>query len=232
VKIRVLVFILGLASSPALADPMRLAQAFLGGALPPREIVAIVRGAGLVPITAPIRDGSTFALRAIDRYGTPVRVVVDARFGDIVSVRRIVMANPMRPPGVRPPDLLGPLPSDVDDDGERMAPPRVIPGVPPKPPADGSAVESPSKPAAEGSAAVVPSKPPPKRKPVPNAENAAAKADQVPLPSPPPGNMPAADSKNEGEQAPSSPPSKTAGAKDEPKVGAIKGGFPPVAPLQ
>ncbi len=218
-KFRALVLVLGLTSSPAMADPLHLAQAFFGGTLPPREIVAIVRSRGLVPVTPPALAGSNYALRAMDRYGTPVRVLVDARFGDIVSVRRIALANPPRPPAPAPnpppADLLGPVPSDVDSDDEPISPPNVIPAVPPRQPGDPSAAVSPPKP------------PVAKRKP--SGETTAAKPDSAD-PASPPANA-STEAKPDSAEA-ASPPRNSASAKAEPKVGAASGAFPPVTPLQ
>src|SRR6266487_4293339 len=56
------------------------------GALPPHEIVTIVRSTGLEPIGRPVRQGPAYALRAVDPAGEEVRVIVNAYMGRIVKV--------------------------------------------------------------------------------------------------------------------------------------------------
>jgi len=63
--------------SPELSDP----------ALPPYEIMSIVRSTGLTPLTRPMRRGPYYVLVAVDRVGRQMRVVVDAQLGDIVNLR-------------------------------------------------------------------------------------------------------------------------------------------------
>jgi hypothetical protein len=108
---------IGLASHVALADPLRLAQAMPAGAMPPREIVLVVRSAGLLPTSEPALTGTTYVVRAVDRYGTPLRVMIDARNGHILSVRRVAMTEPAHPP-------YGALGMRDDTD---LVPPRGIP---------------------------------------------------------------------------------------------------------
>ena len=96
-----------LGSSSAFADPLR--PIFGGSMLPPPEINAIVRSMGFVPTSRPVRQGLTYAVLANDHRGRPVRVIVDARFGDVLSVRR---ARAEWPPGAYPvpPRVYGVLP--------------------------------------------------------------------------------------------------------------------------
>jgi hypothetical protein len=101
--------LVALGSSSALAEPLR--PIFGGNVLAPFEVNGIVRSMGLVPTSRPVREGLTYAVLAADPRGRPVRVIVDARFGDVLSVRRVVVAGP---PGAYP------------------EPPRVY-GVPPRP---------------------------------------------------------------------------------------------------
>jgi hypothetical protein len=119
-----------LQTTPVCAEPVRLAQAFLPDALPPREVLALVRAEGLVPISPPLRAGRIYALRAVDPHGEPLRVIVDARWGEIVSVQRLAPAELVGPrsgstPGASRPDLDGPrsFADDLDDQVE-PAPPR------------------------------------------------------------------------------------------------------------
>lgn len=76
--------------------------------LPPYEVAAIVRSTGLEPLGRPVRQGQTYAVRAVDDAGEEVRVIVDARLGRIVKVVPLMeprYAMPLlRPPAFgRPP---------------------------------------------------------------------------------------------------------------------------------
>jgi len=79
--------------------------------VPPYEITRIVRSAGFDPLAPPLREGTTYVIRATDFRGILMRVVVDARSGAIRAVNRIVSdagtysALGMLPPpyGVPPP---------------------------------------------------------------------------------------------------------------------------------
>jgi hypothetical protein len=83
----------------------------LPGFVPPYEITRIVRSAGFAPLAPPLREGTTYVIRATDFRGILMRVVVDARSGAIRAVNRIVSdagaysALGMLPPpyGVQPP---------------------------------------------------------------------------------------------------------------------------------
>jgi hypothetical protein len=121
---------IGLASPVALAEPLRLAQAMPPGAMPPREIVLVVRSAGLLPTSEPALAGTTYVVRAVDPYGTPMRVIVDARRGYILSVHRIAATEPPHPPygalGMRERPY-----STANGDTDGLVPPRAIPMPPP-----------------------------------------------------------------------------------------------------
>jgi hypothetical protein len=67
------------------------------------EIMRTVRAAGFDPLAPPLREGTTYVLRATDFRGIPMRVVLDARTGSIRDVTRIVSATsgPMMPPSYR-----------------------------------------------------------------------------------------------------------------------------------
>jgi hypothetical protein len=60
------------------------------GFVPPYEIMRTVRAAGFQPMAPPLREGSTYVLRATDFRGILMRVVVDARTAVIRDVTRIV----------------------------------------------------------------------------------------------------------------------------------------------
>ena len=69
------------------AQPVYPGAAVSEAGLPPYEIMSIVRSTGLAPLTRPMRRGPYYVLVAIDRVGRQMRVVVDARLGDIVNLR-------------------------------------------------------------------------------------------------------------------------------------------------
>jgi hypothetical protein len=75
--------------------------------LPPWEIDASVRSAGLVPVALPARRGPVYVVLARDRAGRHMRVVVDARSGNVVSV------NPLAAYGGPPARVVTVPPSDV-----------------------------------------------------------------------------------------------------------------------
>jgi hypothetical protein len=54
--------------------------------LPPHEIVAVVRSAGLDPLSRPMRRGPVYALLAVDHAGQEFRVTVDARLGRVLRI--------------------------------------------------------------------------------------------------------------------------------------------------
>jgi len=60
------------------------------GFVPPYEITRTVRAAGFVPVAPPLREGTTYVLRATDFRGILMRVVIDADTGAIRAVNRIV----------------------------------------------------------------------------------------------------------------------------------------------
>ena len=90
------------------------------GALPPHEVMALVRSTGLEPIGRPVRQGPAYALRAVDPAGEEVRVIVNAYMGRIVKV--VPLSGPryamplMRPPFGRPPRPMAMVPDGEFDD--------------------------------------------------------------------------------------------------------------------
>jgi hypothetical protein len=96
-----------------------------GAVLPPYEIVTSVRSAGLDPSTRPVLRGRVYVLRAYDATQFEKRVVVDARSGEVLSVRDAFVAaapaytpydpryghyEPPRPPGA----VARAMPADAD----------------------------------------------------------------------------------------------------------------------
>jgi len=85
--------------SPSLSTP----QTPLRGFVPPYEILRTLRAAGFQPLAPPLREGTTYVVRALDYRGIPMRVVVDAHSGAIRDANRIVAG-----PGLYGPYMPGP----------------------------------------------------------------------------------------------------------------------------
>ena len=116
------------------------------GAMPPYEILTMLRSTGFDPIGQPMRRGPNYVLRAIDDNDREVSLVISARSGDILSVTPVQTASRMPPPpGVSmgpyermPPGYIppsgprgyGPPVADEDDD----VPPRGYGYGAPRPP--------------------------------------------------------------------------------------------------
>ena len=108
----------------------------LPGFMPAFEITRIVRASGFDPLAPPLREGTTYVVRATDFRGILMRVVVDARSGAIRAVNRIVpgpgpygqfgMVTPPYgvAPAYPPPDIAAP---DVMPDEETTAAPALRP---------------------------------------------------------------------------------------------------------
>jgi hypothetical protein len=60
------------------------------GFVPGYEITRIARSAGFDPLAPPLREGTSYVVRATDYRGILMRVVIDARTGAIRDVTRIV----------------------------------------------------------------------------------------------------------------------------------------------
>jgi hypothetical protein len=110
-------------AAPVGAEP-RLAQAVALDVLPPYEIATIIRSTGLDPVGRPVLRGADYVLRAIAGDGGVVRVVVDARSGEIVSVTPVETASRRLPRGVTmgpyepvPPGYVPPALRDLDGSG-------------------------------------------------------------------------------------------------------------------
>lgn len=106
------------AAAPSRAEPPPLplpAPLPVPGFLPPYEVTRIARSAGFDPLAPPLREGTTYVLRATDFRGILMRVVVDGHSGAIRAVNRIVAATDyavgMIPPYGAPP--YGPPPYGV-----------------------------------------------------------------------------------------------------------------------
>jgi hypothetical protein len=84
----------GLQAQPVYVAPGYVAPGYFEPGLPPYAIMSIVRSTGLTPLTRPMRRGPNYVLVAVDRSGQQMRVVVDARRGDIVNMRPALAAAP------------------------------------------------------------------------------------------------------------------------------------------
>lgn len=178
----------GLFSQLALADPLRLAQAMPGRAMPPTEVVLIMRSAGFLPTTEPTLTGATYVVRAVDPYGTPIRVVVDARYGYILSVHRIAGMEPRRLPDPYRAWGMRARPDGTDyaiGGADRLAPPRAIPTQPDRsaapgyPPLPKPRATTPVEQAAKSAPASTPVPPAAAAAPPPGGKQ-AAKQDSFP----------------------------------------------------
>lgn len=126
----------GHAQSPPAAVPAPPAPLPAPGFMPPYEVTKMIRSAGFEPLAPPLREGTTYVLRATDFRGILMRVVVDARSGAIRAVNRIV-------PGPGPYGQVGmvgasygmPPPYDVPPDADRpgLSPEQAALGPPPSP---------------------------------------------------------------------------------------------------
>jgi hypothetical protein len=134
-------WLLGLGSAgPAAAQAIYAGPGRPEPALPPYEVMSIVRSTGLTPLTRPMLRGPYYVLVAVDRVGRQMRVVVDAQLGDIVNLRPALAAASYGPELARPNPLPGvaPLPDPAirpapygphasADYGVPPAPPRTVP---------------------------------------------------------------------------------------------------------
>jgi hypothetical protein len=110
------------------------------GFVPTFEIMRTVRSAGFDPLAPPLREGTTYVLRATDYRGILMRVVLDARTGAIRDVTRIVPAAsgslgvvlpPYGPPAYASPYGEPPYGAPVEYEGPLpMLPPGAEPGGP------------------------------------------------------------------------------------------------------
>jgi hypothetical protein len=97
--------------------------------LPPGEAVRVVRSAGFIPLSAPLRRGPNYVIIAEGRQHEQVRVVVNAYGGGIVMVRPVLAA--LGPPGpyAAPPAYVGPPPAYVTPPPAYVGPPPHGPNV-------------------------------------------------------------------------------------------------------
>jgi hypothetical protein len=130
-------------TEPAAAEMLRLAQT-VPGMLTPSDAIAVVRSSGMRPTGIPEWRGRNYVVRAVDKSGDPVRVVIDARMGEIRSVVPVLPAREYPPvmtdEWVPMPRHLAPPPPGAHDDAPppilyERGPLRPIVSVPPSGPA-------------------------------------------------------------------------------------------------
>jgi len=173
-----------LALALAVADPAAAQLVYPApppavAAMPPYEVLAIVRSTGLEPLSRPVRHGPAYVLSAADPAGQVMRVVVDARLGRIVRVVPVFgprYAAPVGPPPYgRPPGAIALMPDGYSPNSR-------IAALPP-PGLDGAAIHGPAGaydgwPGARAPAAHAPPQPsaqagpPPLPRPRPNVASA------------------------------------------------------------
>jgi hypothetical protein len=152
------------------------------GPMPPEGVFQMVRQMGLEPVGRPVRNGPVYVQRAADYYGRPLRIMVDASRGQVVSVEAIggrpaiqggAYASTGAPYWRRPYGPYGMVPYDDDDygpPGSVMAPY----GQPPQPGLP---------PAKPKSAAVTPAHPPaPRKRPSTAPQHAVGSVEPIQTP--------------------------------------------------
>jgi hypothetical protein len=105
-------------SSPSPASAVSPPPQPFTGFVSSYEIVHTLRSAGFNPLAPPLREGTTYVVRATDYRGVLMRVVVDARTGAIRDANRIVPG-----PGRFGQYYDAPSPYDPADLDAAMAPP-------------------------------------------------------------------------------------------------------------
>jgi hypothetical protein len=209
------VLLLLAAPGHAQSPPPPVSQPF-PGFVSPYEVMRMVHASGFDPLAPPLREGTTYVVRATDFRGILMRVVVDGRTGAFREVTRIV-PGPGRygqfygaPPYGGPPEYDAAMAVPPDAAGEsplarsaaiHPAPASISPGAG----ASGIALVPPlprPRPAELASRSPVDAKPAASSQPVPspNAETKTEPAANVPAPvsptagsavTPPPATTPA-----------------------------------------
>jgi hypothetical protein len=122
------------------------------GFVSPYEIMRTLRAAGFDPLAPPMREGTTYVVRATDFRGILMRVVVDARTGAIRDANRIVpgpgtygQVGMAPPPYGSPPDDMPPPygpPPEFDAPATPTNEPSAMPPASPRPAVALSAMHS------------------------------------------------------------------------------------------
>ena len=84
------------------------------GVMSPYAVHATLRAHGLRPVTQPVQTGAYVVVRAVDEVGEMVRVLINARYGNIIQVTPLppapVVGQPVYRPYGPPPDRAYPPP--------------------------------------------------------------------------------------------------------------------------
>jgi hypothetical protein len=80
------------------ASPVLAQTAHPLGRVPPEDVLTSIRSMGLDPATRPLLRGRVYALRAFDPSHAEKRVLVDARSGEVLSVRAVADGGPAEAP--------------------------------------------------------------------------------------------------------------------------------------
>jgi hypothetical protein len=116
-----------------------------GPALPPHEVITIVRSTGLEPLGRPVRRGPVYTIRAVDPAGgEELRVIVDAQVGNVVRMVPVVM--PRGVPVVRPPGRIAMAPEVYGPNARMPMPGADGPALSAAPPPDGPSPAGPPLP--------------------------------------------------------------------------------------
>ena len=208
-----------LSCAPALAQyygpPVRPAMPLT---MDGRDVPGLVRHMGLDPVGPPQRLGNVYVQRAADYYGKPMRIVVDAQRGQVISVEALAAPGSIHggpygyggsyahgAPYAR--QHYGAMPDDDDFTPAQRPDLKAAPRVGTQHPMPAS----PAKPAAK-SAAIAPNKTPtPRKRPATPPQETAGSVEPI---APAPQAAPAA-------VAPAATPEK-----------AVEKPTPPVAPLE
>ncbi len=180
----ILIVLASVATLSATAVPASAQVYSVADILPPHEITAIVRQAGMQPISRPMWRPGRYIVHALDRYGRELRVVVDARMGEVIRAVPVgsyadvgprggyepyqprpyygPRSEPYSPGAYSPPHPSGDEAYEEMDDGDLPPPsaaPRVIPGPRSAAPSPSRSAALPTKPAAPKSAPMPRSRP-------------------------------------------------------------------------
>ena len=82
----------------SVASPVLAQTAPPAGRVPPEDVLSSIRSLGLEPATRPLLRGRVYALRAFDTAHAEKRVLVDARSGEVLSVRAVADAGSAEAP--------------------------------------------------------------------------------------------------------------------------------------
>ena len=82
----------------SVASPVLAQTAHPAGRVPPEDVLSSIRSLGLDPATRPLLRGRVYALRAFDASHAEKRVLVDARSGEVLSVRAVADTGPAEEP--------------------------------------------------------------------------------------------------------------------------------------